>query len=427
MKQELLQILDYVLESSTSIKLHVDKIFELRSSLDSLLTDEEKIEITNRIKSRVQREAIEAIDARNGFGAVFVSTGSGKSKIGVTLTERVVDQNYQSTSPDTVLIVVPTEKLRDTNWPDEFNKWGKGHLITSNLVMCCYASLNKFVGRTFGLVILDEGHNTTESNSEFFDHNIVKSCVLLTATKPRDKIKQEILRRLNLIAAYELSTDDSVKLGLIAPYQITVVTMYLDNVNKNVQKTSKDKELVTEKVRYNILSAACSKIKNKFIYLTRMRFIYNLKSKTEAARYILDEVIPYGLKTIIFCGSIDQAENLCAYYYHSKSNDDYFNRFKEGSINRMSCVNAVNEGHNIENLDCGFVVQLNSNDLHFIQRMGRSLRYRPGHIGRIIVLCVIDTVDKEWVNKALSSLDKDNINFIELARLKMGIETISFD
>ena len=58
-----------------------------------------------------------------------------------------------------------------------------------------------------------------------------------------------------------------------------------------------------------------------FLILQRMRFIYNLPSKLEAAKYILKHIIPIEDRTLIFCGSIAHAEELSKNTYHSKTDD----------------------------------------------------------------------------------------------------------
>lgn len=288
----------------------------------------------------------------------------------------------------------------------------------------------------------------------------------MTATKPTDPVKVKILKDLKLLSVYELSLDEAVKLSLVAPYDITIVTTTLDTGEKYIKAGNAKKVFYqNEKERYNYLSRCCLTTPSKRYFLGRMRFIYDLKSKTEAAKYILENIIPKELRTLIFCGSILQAIEVCDRRFFSKptyskkkglefktqaQQDAHMERelakllkvaekmegyekdaayidFKAKKINRMSCIDALNEGENIEDLDVAFIIQVNSKELDLIQRIGRLIRYRLGHIGRIIILCVEDSVDKDWVRKAMINLNPVNIKWIELSRLKMNIETISFD
>jgi len=425
MLNKYLETLSEIINSGTSIKLHADKVQQLRFEMEELrlLSDDDRVMISNRIRSKVQREAEEALGANNCWGAVIMATGTGKSKVGVDVSSKLTDVKFNPK----MLLAVPTEKLRDENWKEEYQKWGKGD-IYDKLVRTCYASLNKFEDEEFELVMLDEGHNITEENSQFFKKNKVNHVVLFTATEPRNFIKKEILKNLGIHPVYELTVDEAVKLGLVAPYDITVITTHLNNVDKYIESGNKKSRFYqTEKEKYTYLSKLCASRPGKVNYLKRMRFIYNLRSKTEAAKAILENVIPKDYRTLIFCGSIDQADQLCVNSFHSKTDDWSFNMFKEGVVDKLSCVDALNEGHNISDLDCAFIVQTNSSDLDLIQRIGRVIRFRPGHQAKIIILCTEDTVDLSWIKKATAKLNASNIRFVELARLRMGVETISFD
>jgi superfamily II DNA or RNA helicase len=445
-----------VLKSTTSIKLHVDRIYDLRMQLDSLLSDEEKDNLSSMIKSRVQSEAEQAFYQSGEWGAIYGATGSGKSKIaldiGVALSKRTTGK---------FLLSVPTEKLRDDNWKDEFTKWGAEDVWNTRLERCCYASLNKYENQEFEYVILDEGHNITDLNSEFFEKNKVHRLIFLTATKPKDPVKLDIMKDLKIYSVYEISLDDSVKLGLVAPYDITVINMTLDNTKKYIKAGNKLKTWYnTEKAHYGFLSAVLSASPNAMGFIKRMQFIYNLQSKTEVAKLILENVIPKDLRTVIFCGSKEQANILCEHRFYSKPSppkklgekatpkkiekynldlqkyqialmqyqgSESLDAFIRGDINRISCCEALNEGHNLPYPDVGFIVQVNSNDKDLIQRIGRIIRYRPGHTGKIIILCVSDSEDKNWVKKALGSLDTANIRYVELSHLRVGLEKINFD
>jgi superfamily II DNA or RNA helicase len=422
------QRISEIIESGTSIKLHADAIYNMRLQMEELglLSDEDRVIISNKIRGKVQSEAESALFRAKLWGAIYMATGTGKSKIAADISDLILKER-ESWDTSRPLIVVPTEKLRDENWREEFHKWGYQDSWES-VERCCYASLAKYENEHFSMVILDEGHNITENNSTFFTKNKVDACILLTATKPEKfSIKNEILKALRIDSVYEISLDEAVKLGLVAPYDITIVTTHLNNVDKFPIGGSKKAPFnQTEQEKYKYLSKLAITRPSKAVYLKRMRFIYDLHTKTEAAKYILENVIPKELRTLIFCGSIDQAETLCDHSFHSKRNDTDYNLFKEKKINRLSCVNALNEGDNIDDLDCGFIVQLNSKELHLIQRIGRTVRFRPGHIAKIIILCVKDTVDEQWVNNATKNLNAAKTTRIELSRLKMELEQISF-
>jgi superfamily II DNA or RNA helicase len=379
----------------------------------------------NEIKSKVQSEALEAAKEKSRT-IVVMATGAGKSKVGIDYAKEIVLNNLFAK----ILIIVPTEKLRDENWKEEFAKWDAIDIWDANVERCCYVSANKYEGQEFDLVICDEIHNITLSNSAFFYQNSIDKAIGLTATIPENEEKLSILVDLGFEFVYTLSLDKAVKLGLVSPYEITVIKIPLEANKKTCVSGSKDKpffqtevskyEYLTEVMNRAIFSSdARVKTTAMFKILARMRFIYDLKSKTAAARFLLSNLIPMTERTLIFAGGIEQAEDLCPYSFHSKSKktDSSFDDFKEGRITRLSCVNSLNEGHNIPNLDIGLVVQLNSKALNLIQRIGRIVRYREGHRAQIYILCAKGTQDEIWVEKAIEELDKDCIKYLDYAEI----------
>jgi len=160
-----------------------------------------------------------------------------------------------------------------------------------------------------------------------------------------------------------------------------------------------------------------------------MRFIYDLNSKFEAAKNLLDYFIPNSLRTLIFCGSTKHADRLSDSIYHSKrkKGDTGYDDFVNYRTNRLACVEALNEGDNIPNVDIAFIAQLNSNRLDLIQRIGRILRFRPGHVGKIVILCVKGTVDAKWTRLAISGLDESKIRWIDYKDILEGKEQLGFN
>lgn len=372
------------------------------------------------IKSKVQDLANKALDDNGGSGLIAIATGGGKSKIGVDRAKMIAGQ----VDKPNIMLVVPTEKLRDEDWKSEFEKWNAKR-VWNKMQRSCYVSANKVKGEHFHLVILDEGHNITPYNNEFFENNTVDNILVLTATEPVDLIKKKLLKDLGIKTVYKIPLDDAVEMKLVAPYQITIVETRLNITDKNIEAGSKEKRFMqTEQGMYeyltkNIARAMYSTRPNalKWARLNRMRFIYGLKSKTKVAEWILENMIPENEKTIIFSSSIAQAEQLCEFTYHSKSGDEDLDAFRADEISRLSCVKALNEGVNISGLDNALVTQLTSKELDIIQRIGRVVRYRHNHLANIYIIVAINTVDEDWATKALKSFEGTNIRRVRFENL----------
>jgi len=411
-----------------SILTYIDKIEALRKKITEAAEDEtmESLAVetfVNKVREKVQNEAIQAVVNNNG-GMIAMATGSGKSRVAVELAKY-----YFNPSNDYhAALLVPTEKLRDENWLEEFTKWEASN-VWKHTERLCYASASKVKGYDFPLAILDEGHNITELSSEFFLNNNVERTVLLTATPPTDIVKKQILSDLDIKLVYELTLDQAVRLGFVAPYKITVITVPLDAVTKNIPGGTKIKPFMTTEAAcyayWNKRVQQCfgdttpqGKAKMKFAILGRMQFIYKIPSKTQVIKFLLDKVIPKEDRTIIFCGNIEQAEQVCPTYYHSKSSSVAYDAFKNESINRLSCVKAVNEGHNFPGVDSGVIGQLNSKEKDLVQRIGRLIRFRPGHEAHLYIIVSEGTQDEKWLENAVENLNQSKINYIRFPNFK---------
>lgn len=395
-----------------------------------------------KIKTQIQFEARIAIHKNFGSGLVTMATGVGKSKVPIDYAKEVVIED------DGIALLVPTEKLRDENWKLEFEKWEASDLWDKTTSLC-YASASKIKGKKYSLAIVDECHNITELSLQFFIDNDIRDVICLTATEPEDESKRLMIQQISKGHVYDLPLDKAVELGIVAPYNINIVFCELNDVDKTVKLATKNKHTYyrTEKAHYEYLTSVINNIggpgvtmtmsmhnTKKFRIMERMRFIYDLKSKTDCSKYILDNLIPKDDRTLIFCGSIDQTIALCNRRYFSRpsySKKDAkpdrivkvesqlqfyeaskgYNDFKKGKINRLSVIKAVNEGDNIEGLDSALVAQLTSKELDLIQRLGRIIRYRDGHSATMWIVCALGTQDFEWLQSAISSFDKERINY----------------
>jgi superfamily II DNA or RNA helicase len=357
-------------------------------------------------KQEIQEDIQRVIVSNNYKGLISAATGAGKTKVGVDLCEHVKKVFCKNKSFKT-LISVPTTKLRDNRWPDEFKKWDKDSLL-KNVSMSCYKSINKIKGEHFDLVILDEAHHITELNSEFFKQNKVDRVLGLTATPPRDLNKLRILDAY-CPTIYDYPLEKAVTDGVVSPFSLKLVYYDLDNVTKNIEAgNSKKRFFQTEKAQYTwksrVISEAIDSGKStKMPSLARMRFLQNLPSKTKVAKAIL-KTIHKDKRFLVFGGSINQIEELCEHTYHSKSNNEDYDKFVKGEVNKLGCVQALNEGEDLPNIDGCLIVAFNSNPLSMIQRIGRIIRYRKKHLGEVIILCSKDTVEEEWLSKALDSI-----------------------
>lgn len=361
-------------------------------------------------KSSLQAKIVKKIHAAKGHGIVEGATGIGKTKI-------AIDYITSLETPARVLWVVPTAGLRDVTILEEWKKWGKEDYFNSYVTTICYKSLHKEEG-PYDLIVLDEGHYITEravTGNIFKNHNY-GSILMLTATVPREKEKINIIKQLGLRIIALVSVNEASKMGIVAPYEVHCIPVYMDT-EKNLPielKSSGKKYITSEAQRYSSLERAISKFPRgkapKPLYLARMHSIYRFKSKLRAAQKILSK-LPEGTRTLIFCGSIDNANAICPHVYHSKTSTEDYKRFNDKEIDRLAVVNALNEGHNMTDVDSAVIMQVNSKKRNYIQRQGRAIRWRPGHKAKIYILYSHDTVDLRWVKASLEDVDPSRVKY----------------
>lgn len=76
------------------------------------------------------------------------------------------------------------------------------------------------------------------------------------------------------------------------------------------------------------------------------------------------------------------------------------------------------EGHNFPGIDSGIVGQLNSKEKDLIQRIGRLIRFRPGHEAQLYIVVAEGTQDEKWLEEATKNLDQSKIEHIRFAQFK---------
>lgn len=357
-------------------------------------------------QNKIQKEVEKLWYKNNCKGTALLATGSGKSKIFI---------NIISKEKKKWLLLVPTEKLRDRNWVNEFTVWNKLDIFKQYVTVECYASLSKLDLSLYDGICMDECHNITINNVQPFKNHYERLKILcLTATEPREEQKKHILyNMIKCPVLYRLTLKDAISRGIVAPLNIIVHELQL-STEKTYPVKYKDKITGLEKTfyqseleMYNYINKRLYKKLNptQFDYLFRAKFIYDSRTKTEYAKKLIAS-IPENKRILIFSQSIKQVEELLPEVYHSKVDDKYYNLFINEKINKLGVVNALNEGDNIKNLDIGIIVQGNSNPKNLFQRIGRLIRYRKNHTATIHILCLCNTVDEIWINTMLEDYEE---------------------
>lgn len=359
-----------------------------------------------KTKNSVQDEALIALRGKERAG-VAVSMGVGKTLIGL----RHMVENY--TDILKVLVVAPKVSIF-TSWQDDAVKFNLDYLLP-HIEFSTYVSLVK-QDYDYDIVYLDECHSLTENHLFWLNH--YKGMIIgLTGTPPRSELsKKGVLVNRFCPMVYNYIVRTAVQDKILNDYKVIVHMLSLDPLKRiKVEKHNKS-WYTSELLQYQYWSQrkydAGTKKEEQICTIMRMKALQNFPSKVVAARTLFNSIDE---KCIIFTNSHVQADALCEYSYHSGNpdSDENLKMFKEGKINKLSCVLQLSEGVNIPNLKQGIIMHAYGNERKSNQRIGRLLRLSPDEVATIHILCYKDTIDEDWVKAALMDLDQNKIEYVD--------------
>lgn len=352
-------------------------------------------------KNVLQSEILERLPP-NPHGILNLSMRIGKTKIILDLIQR--------DKPLSVLWVTVSTELRDKGIPDEFRKWGREEDLKKTTIIC-WASLHMEAGN-YDLIVLDEVQKITLANAKSLFKISYKNIVGMTGTLPKDEDKKHILQSLGLGVLETVGLEKAIDLNVVSDYNLYVIEVELEEVEKNVVGGTKLKPfMTTERAKYNFLCGQIDQYKNRgqsvpfYLTMNRARYIYTLPSKVNFAKELLNTL--QGRK-IIFSGSTKMADDLHPNSYHSKKKDkeESLTLFEKEVENTLSCVNSGGIGKTFYNIDHLIVTSVNSNQNGDVtQKVGRALVPRDCCTPNIILLVAKDTQDEVWVSKVLKDFD----------------------
>jgi superfamily II DNA or RNA helicase len=355
----------------------------------------------------IQKEALEIAKKHNRCG-LAVSMGVGKTYIGLMH----MDWYLREINKDAEFLVVAPKKSIFTSWFDEMDKHGFSHL-KDRVVVTTYLSLNK-QSLEYDVIYLDECHSLLYSH-EFWLTSYGGKIVGLTGTPPRHKNseKGEMVSKFCPIK-YTYKIDEAVGDKILNDYRIIVHPVNLSKLNTYKVETKTKVFFTSEDANYrywtNVLNRADNPKSEQYFRIARMRAIMEYPTKE---RYALKLANSIEGKCIIFCNTQDQADRMCTHSYHANnpSSEENLQLFKEGKIDRLSCVLQLSEGINIPNLKNAIIMHAYGNERKSSQRIGRVCRLSPDELAHVHILMYPNTIDEKWVEKALDDFDSEKITY----------------
>lgn len=388
-------------------------------------------------RDSVNKEILELCDKHDNM-LIELPTGFGKSKLALDILKKCIVNLQQE-----VLIVVPRLVLIDT-WKKEFEKWGmKKYLMSVTFVT--YVSLPKKAG-IWSMVIFDECHHLSERCREALDSFTIGRSILLSATV-KNSVKWDLKGTFQNLFSYKIHMKEAIDNEVLPDPRVFLIPLSLETKipSESIWKNPKGKDPVIElpwasrwsgirqktyKVRiyctewqyYTDLTDQIDFWKRKYM-VTRNEAFKNkwLRLAGERLKWLSDKKVDIvsrilwlirGHRTLTFCNSIEQTEELGSYCINSKNKNStkILEAFNEGRINHITACNMLNEGMNLVNCQVGIYNNLNSSEIIVKQRLGRILR----HESPVIVIPYYkETREQELVEKMLEDYNPELITVLD--------------
>ena len=149
----------------------------------------------------------------------------------------------------------------------------------------------------------------------------------------------------------------------------------------------------------------------------RRNVIGNSPSKLGAAKYIFNSLEG---RNIVFAVSMKQAEDLCDYVYHGKTDDIDLKKFVSGEVNNIAMVNKGGTGYTYTEIDNLLLTQIDS-DVNGLtsQKIARTLLEQGDYEATVWITCLRKTQDEVWLASTLANFDEKKIEYINFKDLQL--------
>lgn len=388
-------------------------------------------------RDSVNKEVLEISDKYNNI-LIEWPTGHGKSKAALDILKRHI-RNFN----DKILIVIPRLPLINS-WKEEFTKWGMEKYLLS-VEFVTYISLPKKTGK-WNMVIFDECHHLSERCREALESFDINRSILLSATV-KNSIKWELKDIFENLYSYKITMKEAIDNEILPDPQVFLIPLSLETKipTESIWKNPKGKEPVLEVSWSNRWPALRQKYQKVRIYCTEWQYYTDLSSQIDwwknkymrtrneafknkwlnlagdRLKWLSDKKVNFvskilwlikGYRTLTFCNSIEQTEELGSYCINSKNKEsaNILTAFNEGRVDHITACNMLNEGMNLTNCQIGIYNNLNSSEVIVKQRLGRILRHEKPVI---IIPYYKDTREQELVDKMLEDYNPDLITVLD--------------
>lgn len=355
------------------------------------------------------KKAFHAIPSKKA--SLEIGTGLGKSKIAIELVKEELENVPVLPEPrdGTVLILVDSERMRDTDWIEQCNKFG----LNLGLVQIeCYQTVYKWIDKYFYAVIADEwDFSLTEEYSKFYFNNHYTMLVAMTAYV--DERKWELRDKIAPVC-FKYSTQEGQRAGMLNKtkfYQVnfdlrqvkdikvemkkggsfmqseTQAYLYPDQkFNENlIALTSTRKKLMKAEILGEETEELAKKVQNhewgfKMFARKRQEVLHSLTSSKLVAQALITKIHEEpGNKILVFSKLTEQIDKITEHTYHGKNKNkkeeaSKIDLLSAGSINTLGVCESITRGVNLVGVNVLIMESYIGGRTGFQQKHGRGVR-----------------------------------------------------
>ena len=366
------------------------------------------------------------------------ATGTGKTKCSIDLCNYLLSSQWYKDRQSVNILILVAKRVHKQTWKKEIKEWGGIHHPTAkiNIRMECYESMHK-CNDHYDILIADEVHHIgSEARLETLKSLSFGYFIGLSATIPQ-KLKQVFKYRYHA-EIVTCNLVEAIQDDILPEPTILLFPLLLDN------RTNTEEWELNAKIKGNVFRGEYKDMwkfkrqkvhaiisltqKQKAMEFDKLIEFFKQHNKDQAKLYMAGKRLEFFAdiklpivkdilrrlsrqRTITFCKTIEQAEQLSKNCIHSKNKDaeQIYNDFNAKLIQHITAVNILNENANL--VDCKYAIfcNLSSSEISVPQRLGRALRH-PSPV--IIIPYYQDTREQELVEEMTKSFNKENIRTI---------------
>lgn len=357
----------------------------------------------NELKSQLQEDWSEVFIKKGCEGLAHISPRAGKTRFALKVATKLKAKE--------ILVVYPDNKIKNSWIKDVAETKYKG-----NITYTTYLSLNKHL-QNYDFIVFDEIHASSPAQREVMKQFLKKNkaWIGLSGSLSRPTIT-EINQFFKAKVVIDYPIEKAIKDGIIANYEIHVVTCKLDDKIKTANSKGK---MLSEKEKCRNYSFVIEMLKRQgkstmLLALARMRLIQQSIGKINKTKELLKEFKDE--RVLIFSGLTKTANSFGALVHHSKDeNEEEFVNFANDkcAFNHCSVVKIGNSGVNFFNLDRIILQYFDSNQENTAQKICRCLLLEddPDKTSHIYIICTDEEFELNWLKKSLSFFRQSKITY----------------